>query len=112
MSAYHTAVPQPSSPACVTCLIESPRPIFRCAVFLCGGPPEDSLKQVDVDSRLLDFESDGKLIETPELISSRPLHCRHIHVCRRPEVPGWDQWNPCEDSWTNASWHDASPLEI
>ncbi|KAI0552829.1 serine hydrolase FSH [Xylaria curta] len=40
-------------------------PVFRCAIFLCGGPPEDPLGAISGQRRRMDFESDGEIIRIP-----------------------------------------------
>jgi len=40
-------------------------PVFRCAVFFCAGVPRDLLRGPSVETRLMDFEQDGELIEIP-----------------------------------------------
>lgn len=41
-------------------------PLFRCAIFFCGGVPEDPTAAIEgKERRLLSFEEDGELIDIP-----------------------------------------------
>ncbi|KAK7745869.1 hypothetical protein SLS53_002587 [Cytospora paraplurivora] len=41
------------------------RPVFRCAIFFCGGVPEDPSAVYGAARRLMSFEEDGEVIQIP-----------------------------------------------
>ena len=40
-------------------------PIFKCAIFLCGGQPRDPLALLRNEFRVLDYATDGEVIHMP-----------------------------------------------